>query len=154
MCSASLSYNIQQYVKQIQEPFYPTKLRQEAYGKVVKKTKLRQEALHGKDSRQSLHTDSLSICWARRAVGSHWLKIWGKKVVCGMRKSCQRLVASLEIKFFVILVCFAFQILRECLRSDFSYGNEKIMSLGAWLVDIPSMLCPEFYCYFHVTYLE
>jgi hypothetical protein len=59
-----------------------------------------------------------------------------------MQKSCQRLVASLALNFYVIVVCFAFQILHECPPSDFNYGDER-MSPGAALVEFPSMLYSE-----------
>jgi hypothetical protein len=55
--------------------------------------------------------------------------------------------------FYVILVCFAFQISRECIPLGFSYGNEKRMCPGAWLVEFPLMLLESYY-YLHVMYLE
>jgi hypothetical protein len=86
-----------------------------------------------------------------------------------MQKSCQRLVASLALNFYVIVVCFAFQILHECPPSDFNYGDERMSpgaglvefpsmlysESGASLVEFPSMLYSESYCYFRalVIYL-
>ena len=70
---------------------------------------------------------------AIRGEGGCWFNNWGEKLYLICKKSCQRLVDSMVLKFYVILVCISFQMSHKCLPSVFSYGNEKRMSPDSWL---------------------